>query len=154
MLTLVGEGFLEVLVPGWKASPEKLCSWLKNLSAGSQSKVAAVLCTADVQMDERSAPSQDLYHASVAQRGEERVAGTCPTPARTSPRSAVALPSNGNLALPTATLLVILDNIIVSHTHTLPYLPPAKGSQICTPIRRRGRRFPAPSQRQPPLSPE
>lgn len=53
MLTLVGEGFLEVLVPGWKASPEKLCSWLKNLSAGSQSKVAAVLCTADVQRAER-----------------------------------------------------------------------------------------------------
>lgn len=121
MLTLVGEGFLEVLVPGWKAGPEKLCSWLKNLSAESQSKVTALLCTADLRsLDEQSALSQDLYHASVAQKGEERVAGIWPTPARTSLHSAVALPSNGNLALPTATLLVILDNIIVSpHTHSL-----------------------------------
>lgn len=50
------------------------------------------------------------------------VAGTWPypTPAPTSLRSGVALPSNGNLALPAATLLVILDSIIVSpHTHSL-----------------------------------
>lgn len=48
MLTLVRDGFPEMVVPGLKAGPEKLCSWLRNLSAESPSKVAAVLCIADV----------------------------------------------------------------------------------------------------------
>lgn len=50
------------------------------------------------------------------------MAGTWPypKPAPTSLHSGVALPSNRNLALPTTTLLVILDNIIVSpHMHSL-----------------------------------
>lgn len=33
VLTLVRDGFLEVVVPGLKAAPEKLCSWPRNLSA-------------------------------------------------------------------------------------------------------------------------
>lgn len=34
------------------------------------------------------------------------------------------------------------------------YLPPVKGSQICTPIRRNAPPLPGPVQRQPPLSPK